>query len=59
MERIVDSKQRPHEDSPESCSRRKFIKLITGGVIGSWVLMPVPLNSSARYIVAREESIAG
>lgn len=27
--------------------------------LGSWVLMPVPPNSSARYIVAREESIAG
>lgn len=46
-----------HEQPTGTCSRRKFIKMVTGGIIGGWVLIPVPSTSPARYIIARDESI--
>ncbi len=57
-DKTADLSHRSKESSPEIYSRRKFIKLVTGGVIGSWILIPVPLNSPARYVVSRDESVA-
>jgi len=53
----IESEQASDPGPTEQYSRRRFIKLVTGGVIGSWALIPVPQNSPARYIVAREELV--
>lgn len=38
-------------------TRRHFIRQVTGGMIGSWVLLSVPETSEARYIIARDKAI--
>jgi cysteine desulfurase/selenocysteine lyase len=38
-------------------TRRRFIRQVTGGVIGSWALSALPATSRARYIIARDEQI--
>jgi cysteine desulfurase / selenocysteine lyase len=38
-------------------SRRNFIRQVTGGIVGSWVLTSIPSESFARYILSREEEI--
>jgi cysteine desulfurase / selenocysteine lyase len=38
-------------------SRRNFIRQVTGGIVGSWVLTSVPSESFARYILSRDEEI--
>ena len=39
-------------------ARRRFIRQVTGGVIGSWALTALPATSHARYIIARDQRIA-
>lgn len=39
-------------------ARRRFIRQVTGGVIGSWALTALPATSRARYIIARDQRIA-
>lgn len=39
-------------------SRRKFIKTVTGGIIGSWALISIPEESLARYIISKDENIS-
>jgi selenocysteine lyase/cysteine desulfurase len=38
-------------------SRRQFIRQVSGGVIGTWVLVSLPDSSRARYIIANTESV--
>lgn len=38
-------------------SRRRFIRKISGGIVGTWALTALPPRSSARYIIARDEKI--
>jgi len=38
-------------------SRRTFIEQVARGVIGTWVLTAVPETSSARYVIAQNETI--
>ena len=39
-------------------SRRSFVKQVTGGIIGTWALIPVPVTSRARYIIADNGPVA-
>ena len=39
-------------------SRRKFIRQVSGGVIGSWALSALPTTSHARYIISNDEHVA-
>ncbi len=39
-------------------SRRRFIRQVANGVIGTWALSAVPESSRARYIIAKDQDIA-
>lgn len=39
-------------------SRRRFIRQVTGGIVGTWALTSLPSASRARYIIAENEPIA-
>src|SRR5512140_1717187 len=38
-------------------SRRTFVRQITHGVIGTWALTAIPLNSRARYILPGSQAV--
>lgn len=39
-------------------SRRRFIRQVSGGIIGSWALSALPTTSHARFIIANDEQVA-
>ncbi len=40
-----------------SATRRQFIRLATGGMVGAWALTALPAATRARYIIADHEDI--
>ena len=57
MELNTDDPHLPLREESEN-SRRRFIRQVTGGLIGTWALTAIPGTSDARYILSREESVS-